>query len=700
MDFTKTDPARVAQTARGASSARMKRTAGLYSQITRLRRQAYGRLPEWCKRNFLVSWLSGLPRPHDGLIRNYRAATLVAIAGIAISVAAFVVVQDLYRGAARQEFDRQAGHYLLALRKAVDRHASVMEKTGELFSRPNEQVDRWEFLEFSQSYLAAHPGFRAVGWVPAVSGAARPAYENRAREDGLHGFQFTEWQAPNDVAPARKRDSYSPVYYVEPFEGNESLLGFDLSSHSSYRSALIRAQETGQMIVVDWSGQSGADTAGNSLLLILPVAATGSGPFDYSPQQFGVAGFLVGLVDVDRLVEMTLREFAAPSWLDTFVFEAADDGSLSLIYIQPSLLRTAKQPLNPVLDANGGFVASVEHNLADWNLSIMVKPVPGTVSFDLGVVPWGVGLVGLLLTGLMTFYLISAQNRQRLIEHRVERRTAELMAANQSNAVLESEIQMRKRIESELRAAKDEAEVASRAKSEFLAMVSHELRTPLNAVIGFSEMLIFEMFGPIGDGRYKGYAEDIRSSGLHLLGLINNILDLSKVEANKFQLNEQNVVVHDLLADALHLVEAKAKATGISVRMEVPKSLPNLFVDERAFKQIVLNLLSNSIKFTPGQGSITVSSNYESDRGLIVVVSDTGIGISAQDLQAVQKPFIQVDSSLARKYEGTGLGLPLTRSLVELHGGTLEIESMPGEGTTAKVIFPQERVIHQKIAAE
>jgi len=331
---------------------------------------------------------------------------------------------------------------------------------------------------------------------------------------------------------------------------------------------------------------------------------------------------------------------------------------------------------------------------------MLVKPVPGTMRFDQGIVPWGVGLAGLLLTSLLALYLVSAQNRQKVIELRVEQRTAQLMAANESNAALEREIKERRRAESELRTAKDEAEVASRAKSEFLAMVSHELRTPLNAVIGFSEMLVFEMFGPIGDDRYKGYAEDIRSSGLHLLGLINNILDLSKVEANKFQLNEQDIVLSDLVADALHLVEAKAEDSGIGLRTEIDDSLPVLFADERALKQIILNLLSNSIKFTPRKGVVTVSASYERGRGLTVNISDTGIGISEQDLQTILKPFIQVDSSLARKYEGTGLGLPLTKSLVELHGGVLEIESEIGKGTTARIVFPPERAIDRRIAAE
>ncbi|UCH74755.1 MAG: CHASE domain-containing protein, partial [Rhodospirillales bacterium] len=531
------------------------------------------RLPVWLRRASILPAASAQAVRWSGrFLRNHRAPALVVVTGTAISIAGIVVVQNLYLSAARHDFDRQAGHYLLALQKAIDRHADVMISAGRRFSDPGQATDRWEFGEFAERRLDIHPGYRAIGWAPVVSRAGRPAYEQRAQEDGLHGFQINEWRINNNVHPAGDRGEYVPLYYVEPFAGNESLLGFDLASRSSYKVALDRARNTGRMTVADWAGRSGAGATGNSLLLIRPVyLEDGNAEVEIAPSPTGSAllGYVVGLIDVDLLVEQTLREFTAPGWLDTFVFEEADDGSFSLIYIQPSLLRAADQPLQLVADATGGFTATVDHNLADWQLSIMVKPVPGTMRFDQGIVPWGVGLAGLLLTGLLALYLVTIRNRQNVIERRVEQRTAQLLAANQSNVALEREIKERRRIESELRAAKEQAEVASRAKSEFLAMVSHELRTPLNAVIGFSEMLISEMFGPIGDQRYRGYAEDIRTSGLHLLGVINNILDLSKVEANKFQLNEQKIVLAELVADALHLVEGKAKDAGIGLVTEI-----------------------------------------------------------------------------------------------------------------------------------
>jgi signal transduction histidine kinase len=278
-------------------------------------------------------------------------------------------------------------------------------------------------------------------------------------------------------------------------------------------------------------------------------------------------------------------------------------------------------------------------------------------------------------------------------------RTAELLEATASNASLEQEIRERKRVERELRSAKDQAEVANRSKSEFLAMVSHELRTPLNAVIGFSEMLILETFGPVGDKRYAEYSEDIRNSGLHLLSLINNILDLSKVEANQFQLVDQNVDIAELISEAHLYVRDRADAVGIKIKTDVPKSLPQIYGDDRALKQILINLLSNAVKFTGRGGKVSLSAKLVSDGRLVLTVSDTGIGIAEADFKAIFQPFTQVDSSLSRQYEGTGLGLPLTKSLVELHGGELKLQSKSGVGTTVQVFLPKKRVLNQRNAA-
>lgn len=245
--------------------------------------------------------------------------------------------------------------------------------------------------------------------------------------------------------------------------------------------------------------------------------------------------------------------------------------------------------------------------------------------------------------------------------------------------------------------ALEEAQLADRAKSEFLANMSHELRTPLNAIIGFSEIVQAELFGPIGDEKYKEYITDIHGSGTHLLNVINDILDIARIESGHMEIHDGEVDLDTLLTSCQRLVRGRAKDSGLTLETEVASNLPILIADERALKQIVLNLLSNAVKFTPEGGTIRINAFVAADSCLHLAISDTGIGVEQDDLPKILEAFGQADSALERKYEGTGLGLPLTKSLVELHGGRLEIDSVVGEGTTVTVVLPSERLLMARV---
>ncbi len=253
------------------------------------------------------------------------------------------------------------------------------------------------------------------------------------------------------------------------------------------------------------------------------------------------------------------------------------------------------------------------------------------------------------------------------------------------------DISDRKVAEKALQAALEQAKIANEAKSRFLASMGHELRTPLNAVIGFSEMIDRETFGPIGSPRYKEFIRDISGSASHLLKQINDILDFAELEAGHYTLSREPIMVREVVRDVASRLEPEIEAMDHALVLDIAYDLPRLFADARTIRQVVRNLLSNAIKFTPHGGRIRISAAQGPDGRFAVSVQDSGIGMSDDDINKAFEPFAQIDDRLSRRFEGTGLGLPQARAFVELHGGELLIESAPGRGTTVTAVFPVHR---------
>ncbi len=248
------------------------------------------------------------------------------------------------------------------------------------------------------------------------------------------------------------------------------------------------------------------------------------------------------------------------------------------------------------------------------------------------------------------------------------------------------DISERKRQELALIQARDASDSASRAKTAFLANMSHELRTPLNAIIGFSEVMTREIFGPVGSARYQEYARLIHESGGHLLDLINGVLDMSKIEAGKFELYEELFDLHEVASSAIRFVSHAAERGGVAVKLKIAPEASQIFADKRAIKQMLVNLISNGVKFTPRGGSVTVTAAVKD--GVILAVSDTGTGIAKADLEKLGKPFEQVEGAQTRAKEGTGLGLALVKAFAGLHGGEMVMQSALGEGTIVVLRLP------------
>ncbi|HVO02224.1 MAG TPA: ATP-binding protein [Candidatus Cybelea sp.] len=275
--------------------------------------------------------------------------------------------------------------------------------------------------------------------------------------------------------------------------------------------------------------------------------------------------------------------------------------------------------------------------------------------------------------GLRTDITAVKQNEEALqrASDELERKNAELVA-----------------LAEELRAARALAEDSNRAKSRFLAHMSHELRTPLNSIIGFTDIMMGELFGPIQPSRYREYVELIQNSGKLLLSLINDVLDMSKIEAGKMELHIEPIEVQPLAESCRAMIVGMARDTSVAMRVEIEDGCTVLHADGRAVRQMIINLMSNAVKFTPAGGVVTLRFRSLGPTGVAIAVEDTGIGMTPAELEKAVQPFGQVDSELARQRTGTGIGLTLVKSLAELHGGTLELASEKGRGTTATIILP------------
>lgn len=623
------------------------------------------------------------------IVREQFAASIVLVLGVSLSVVGFLGTRYYFQSGEHQEFERQAAHYTQTVANSTNRYEEYILDLAHKFEGPT-PLDRWQFDEYAKDLLDRRKGLQSLAWIPFVPAERRDEFEQSAHDDGLLGFQFRIRDEAGQLVNARPRDFYFPIYYAYPFDLDQKFLGMDLVSLDEFRTKLDAAGEGGHPVVLPWSRYGDSVPAPAELQIIRPVYESSGSADIGAPRKQRLRGFVAGTLRLDTILESVVDELTTPAWLDIYVYRRLESEDPDLMLFRPSRMRTGSAYPLAYQDMIEGLFSRQAFAIGDMELTVIVKPVATKYSFDSSILPYWAGSFGLLLTFFFAHNLASVHTRARVIERTVAERTAALSDANIS---LHNEILERQRAEMEMRRAKDQAEVANRAKSEFLAMVSHELRTPLNAVIGFSEIMSEGVFGPIGNQKYADYVRDIRKSGTHLLGLINNILDLSKVESAQFKLNEQSVHLGNGISEILRLVSELAETAGVTVDLTIPENLPGLRGDRQAIRQILLNLLSNAIKFTEPDGFVRIDAKVDDVGRLVLAVEDSGIGIPEESLETVFEPFTQVDSSLARQFEGTGLGLTLTRSLVELHEGSVDLESRLGEGTKVTVTFPRERVV-------
>ena len=755
--------------------------------------------------------------------RNLLFVIIPVLMAFVLTVAVFLNVRKEEWKRTQLVFERQSSDITDSLRANLNSYMEVMYSIGE-FYRAGASVDRNAFHLLTEGLLARHPGIQALEWIPRIPGGQRSFYEDAARGDGFLQFEISAQDSQKKLVPAPPKEEYFPVYYVEPYTGNEKALGYDLSTNPVRLDALNKARDLGKatatsrLVLVQEKGtQSG-------VLIFLPVYADGSVPGGTESRRRNLRGFILGVFRIGDMVAAAVKPFDRRNIAIDLLDRTAPSA-------EQMLFTSRTQPSDAAAVAGRGRRDGLESlsrlrtfEIGERQWSIVCSPT-GSYRADLHL--WEPGAVltgGLFFCSMLGAFLLVVIGQSVITERVVIERTAELSQVNAElsrvNEDLEHEIGIHKQVETALKiseekfrtfvdwtgdweywitpdgrfvymtpsceritgysaqafigdpglikgilppddyskweghpcnhfeseAAESEIEIrivakngdirwvshscrpvlqeggaylgrrvsnrditerkyvedellmatrranamaqraqaANVAKSEFLANMSHELRTPLNVIIGFTELILDKQCGGLTP-QQEEYLGDVAHSARDLFLLINDILDLTKTEAGKLELELSQVPLPELLSRSFTILKEKALKHNIQLSYEVKEIPASIIADERKLKQIIYNLLANAVKFTPDGGKVHMEA--ESAGGFVQVsIEDTGIGIKEQDLQRIFDPFEQAESSLSRRFQGTGVGLSLTRSMVELHGGKIWAES-EGEGKGAKFFF-------------
>jgi signal transduction histidine kinase len=603
-------------------------------------------------------------------LRRYWPAAIVACVGLAASLGAFHLARNAARDKLAAELTIEAENRGRGVQEVLSRYQGTIE--GFAASFPYPQLDRERFKAYAQNvFLASHilrSGLQALTWAPRVRGSDRPSFEEAARADGFADYHIRELGPDGELKTAESRAVYFPLRYSEP-ANSAAPLGLDVLSGSRVET-VRRALASGRTAA---SSQTALHTGGSASVIFVPVYATTSAESRTRGDGAAPLGILAFRLFISPAIDAIVQALEPVHQdLEMYVLDDGAPVGQRVIYYRPAGQFGSGEPRPDEAAALADPIYGSSLTFAGRDWTVILRPTPQFIAAALNHVGWTEFGAGLMITLLLIVYLISSRARADRLG---------LLTEN-----LRQEIAVR-------RSAEEAAQAASRTKSDFLANMSHELRTPLNAIIGFSELMCKELFGPINNRRYVEYSNDIQESAKHLLMVINEVLDFSRAEAGALTLNESEIDPEQVIHSARRIVEERAMAAGLTLETAVPEGLSKLRADEHMLKQMLINLLWNAIKFTPEGGRICILAERGAAGTLLIEIADTGIGMAPDEIPIALKPFRQVDSSLTRKYGGTGLGLPLVKSRIELHGGSLAIASAPGVGTTVTLIFPATRVI-------
>jgi PAS domain S-box-containing protein len=736
----------------------------------------------------LIDWTS---------IYKHWPAALAAGLGIIASLSLFDHARRTAEDWVSAEFSVQAENRARDLQEILSRYEGTIEGFAAAF--PYQKIDAAQFRAYAKNIFLAssvlQSGLLSLSWSPRIANRERAAFEAAIRAEGNPDYAIRERGSDGRLVTAPQKPEYFPLLYVEPARPHTPF-GLDQPANPERSAAIRQAIKTGSPAATPQLHMQAGDADASLLYVpVYPTATQNSG--DAAP-----VGILTFRMSIGAAIDAIIAAFEpVPQGVDLYVIDDAAPQGQRLIYDHPAGAAQATEvPGNEAKALIEPYWGSA-FTVAGRACMVIVRATPQLLAEKVGGAGWFELGCGLLLTALLTLYLVTSRTRAerlRRLAGRLQReiavrrstednlRLTQLAMDRSSEAIclldrsgrylnvndatcrqlgysreellnltvfdvavqtdretwperwnsyrelgsrsfeghrvdkegrpipvdmtaslirfgdqeylftVARDATARRHIEQELRAARDLAESANRAKSQFLANMSHELRTPLNAIIGFSEVISSALFGPL-DSRYRDYAQDIHGSGHHLLRIINDLLDLSKIEAGRFELQNSPVSIAASFETCRRMVSDRAAAASIALDFR-PTDL-KVSADELRLEQVLLNLVSNAVKFTPDGGRVVVSATLTRSGEVMISVADSGIGMAPEDIPRALQPFGQIDNSLARPHGGTGLGLPLAQRLVELHGGTMTLDSQLGRGTTVTVVLPPERTCLQEAAA-
>ena len=642
-------------------------------------------------------------------MRPYLTGATVLLFGCAITGFIFLDVRRQHLRQLDEEFQAEATETYQLLQRTIDWHVDVLIGLSGLFNA-SVVVTEQEFRTFVAPALERQPHIHMLAWAPRVERSDWQRRSNEFRDRG--GSGIIDPDSGDAYAAAPERDAF-PIVYGGPLPESGMTRGYDIGGDVNYRTAMAWARDSGLPTASRPVDLSRDGSTGRGILVFCPLYRRDSNPIDYVGRREALTGFVVLALRIDDMVDWAV-DYLPDSDLDIRLRDIGMPPANAFLYQYDAEARSslANAPTE-FGDARFTFDRSpLQIATRAWDADF--APTERFLGRFATVQPAIVLFVGLILTGLLAIYAqrearhtvrIKALVRSRTIalEEEVEKRRAAQSALRHRIEELED---IRDRLERQgeqlaefardLGRARDKADAANAAKSAFLATMSHELRTPLNAIIGFSELIRDELAGDIGERKYCDYARDIHASGQHLLALINDILDVSKAEAGKLEISDEIIDVSESVRSCIRLCRSRADSAGAKLVDDLPADLPLLRADRRRMKQILINLITNALKFTGGAGTVTIRGSVDAAGWMVIEVRDSGIGMTEREIDKALEPFGQVDTAINRRHPGTGLGLPLTKSMVEVHGGRLEIESQVGQGTMVRALFPIERVIHDR----